>query len=474
MTSKSPTSKSRKISIKPDPQPSPNPVNSLFSDLDTNDSHIVQDTLLNADWSGGALTPAQENDVLDQVFVIDNDGNWSFNGDLDLDFLAVGESITLTYEITVSDGNGLPATQNPLTVTLTGTNDQPVIDVQIPDFQVQEDLDQAGPTTVAQSGQLLFSDLDTNDSHIVVIGHWSFNGDLERRLVRWRTLTPDAQENASRTSSSSTTTATGPSTAISISTSSPSVNPSPSPTKSPSPTATAYPPLKTHSPSPSQAPTTSRSLTSKSPTSKSRKISIKPDPQPSPNPVNSLFSDLDTNDSHIVQDTLLNADWSGGALTPAQENALDLFVIDNDGNWSFNGDLDLDFLAVGESITLTYEITVSDGNGLPATQNPLTVTLTGTNDQPVIDVQIPDFQVQEDLDQVRTHNRRPIRSTPCSLTSIPTTHTSSRTTLTLLNADWSGGALTTLHRKTPRPLRHRQRRQLVLQRRSRSRLPRRR
>ena len=109
------------------------------------------------------------------------------------------------------------------------------------------------------------------------------------------------------------------------------------------------------------------------------------DPQPSPNPVNS-FSDLDTNDSHIVQDTLLNADWSGGALTPAQENALDLFVIDNDGNWSFNGDLDLDFLAVGESITLTYEITVSDGNGLPATQNPLTVTLTGTNDQPVIDV----------------------------------------------------------------------------------------
>ena len=264
----------------------------LFSDLDTNDSHIVQDTLLNADWSGGALTPAQEN-ALD-LFVIDNDGNWSFNGDLDLDFLAVGESITLTYEITVSDGNGLPATQNPLTVTLTGTNDQPVIDVQIPDFQVQEDLDQAGPTTVAQSGQL------------------------------------------------------------------------------------------------------------------------------------TLFSDLDTNDSHIVQDTLLNADWSGGALTPAQENALDLFVIDNDGNWSFNGDLDLDFLAVGESITLTYEITVSDGNGLPATQNPLTVTLTGTNDQPVIDVQIPDFQVQEDLDQAGPTTVAQSGQLLFS-TSIPTTHTSSRT-----------------------------------------------
>ena len=87
MTSKSPTSKSRKTHNRQSGQ-------LLFSDLDTNDSHIVQDTLLNADWSGGALTCTGKSDL----FVI----NWSFNGDLDLDFLAVGESITLTYEITVS------------------------------------------------------------------------------------------------------------------------------------------------------------------------------------------------------------------------------------------------------------------------------------------------------------------------------------------------------------------------------------
>ena len=284
MTSKSPTSKSRKISIQAGPTTVAQSGQLLFSDLDTNDSHIVQDTperrlVPNARklvrWRthfavGESITLTYENAPTARPL---RHRTTTATGpstaiSISTRYLAVGESITLTYEITVSDGNGLPATQNPLTVTLTGTNDQPVIDVQIPDFQVQEDLDQAGPTTVAQSGQLLFSDLDTNDSH-------------------------------------------------------------------------------------------------------------------------------------IVQDTLLNADWSGGALTPAQENALDLFVIDNDGNWSFNGDLDLDFLAVGESITLTYEITVSDGNGLPTplkTHSP-SPSQAPTTSRSLTSKSTTDFQVQEDLDQ---------------------------------------------------------------------------
>ena len=185
-----------------------------------------------------------------------------FNGDLDLNFLAVGETITLTYDITVDDGNGLPATQSPLTVTITGTNDQPVITAQIPDFDVIEAAGN-GLTTVNQTGSLGFSDLDIND-----------------------TLT--------------------------------------------------------------------------------------------------------------VAESFTGATWSGGQLTVEQSNALDLFTINpGNGDWAFNGDLDLNFLAVGETITLTYDITVDDGNGLPATQSPLTVTITGTNDQPVITAQIPDFDVIE-------------------------------------------------------------------------------
>ena len=101
------------------------------------------------------------------------------------------------------------------------------------------------------------------------------------------------------------------------------------------------------------------------------------------------FLGLDINDTLTVAESFTGATWSGGQLTPEQSNALDLFTINpGNGDWAFNGDLDLNFLAVGETITLTYDITVDDGNGLPATQSPLTVTITGTNDQPVITVKL--------------------------------------------------------------------------------------
>ena len=67
------------------------------------------------------------------------------------------------------------------------------------------------------------------------------------------------------------------------------------------------------------------------------------------------------------------------ALTPSSTNG-------NDGavNWSYDvADSKLDFLAAGDVLTLTYLATVSDGHGGPAYQ-PLTVTITGTNDEPTI------------------------------------------------------------------------------------------
>jgi VCBS repeat-containing protein len=67
------------------------------------------------------------------------------------------------------------------------------------------------------------------------------------------------------------------------------------------------------------------------------------------------------------------------ALTPAAGNA-------NNGSvgWSFDVvDGKLDFLAAGEVLTLTYVTSVSDGQGGSASQ-PVTVTITGTNDIPVL------------------------------------------------------------------------------------------
>ena len=52
---------------------------------------------------------------------------WTYSvADSAFDFLADGEILTLTYTATVNDGHGGVVTK-PITVTVTGTNDTPVI-----------------------------------------------------------------------------------------------------------------------------------------------------------------------------------------------------------------------------------------------------------------------------------------------------------------------------------------------------------
>ena len=53
--------------------------------------------------------------------------NWDYTiADTDLDFLAAGETVTVVFTITVDDGNGGTDTQD-VTITITGSNDAPVI-----------------------------------------------------------------------------------------------------------------------------------------------------------------------------------------------------------------------------------------------------------------------------------------------------------------------------------------------------------
>src|SRR5207237_1219533 len=56
-----------------------------------------------------------------------NNLNWSFNSTPQaFNFLAVGESLTLTYTVKADDGHGGFDTQT-VAITVTGTNDVPVI-----------------------------------------------------------------------------------------------------------------------------------------------------------------------------------------------------------------------------------------------------------------------------------------------------------------------------------------------------------
>ena len=79
----------------------------------------------------------------------------------------------------------------------------------------------------------------------------------------------------------------------------------------------------------------------------------------------------DSSADHIVES--VDADWSSPSTI----------------NWAFQsgdtGDAAFDFLQEGETLILTYTVTVTDDSGSAGdSSTDLTITITGTNDSPVI------------------------------------------------------------------------------------------
>ncbi|WP_280524066.1 VCBS domain-containing protein, partial [Shewanella algae] len=112
------------------------------------------------------------------------------------------------------------------------------------------------------------------------------------------------------------------------------------------------------------------------------------------------FTDVDINDSHVVSSSYNgDASWSGGALAQATQDALAAgFSADNAG-WSYDiANSLVQFLAVGETITLSFTLTVTDAFGASDSQ-PVTLTITGTNDAPVLSIDMSGA-VTEDVDVI--------------------------------------------------------------------------
>ncbi|NDO74986.1 retention module-containing protein, partial [Shewanella sp. SE1] len=152
-----------------------------FTDVDIGDSHAVSSSYNgDASWSGGALDQATQ-DALAQGFSADNSGwNYEIANSL-VQFLAVGETITLSFTLTVTDDFGASDSQQ-VTLTITGTNDAPVLSIDM-SGAVTEDVDVINGM-LSDSGDLSFTDVDINDSHSVGSSYnddvlWS-DGDLDQ------------------------------------------------------------------------------------------------------------------------------------------------------------------------------------------------------------------------------------------------------------------------------------------------------
>jgi VCBS repeat-containing protein len=116
------------------------------------------------------LTPEQKA-AIEAAFSIENakgntnDGTatWKYDiAETALNFLAEGEKVTAVFTITVDDDNEGVATQD-VTITLTGTNDAPVLKVVDVEGALTEGTGSGTPETLTDIGSFTFTDLDLTD-----------------------------------------------------------------------------------------------------------------------------------------------------------------------------------------------------------------------------------------------------------------------------------------------------------------------
>jgi VCBS repeat-containing protein len=131
----------------------------------------------------GATTVAEGN------LVFNADGSYSFDPGSDFDDLINGSSRTVTFTYTAIDNDGAASAEQTITITVTGSNDVPVIG-GVTSGTVIEDVDVAGGM-ISTSGTLTINDADAGESNFVAatingvygiltidaVGNWNYSAD---------------------------------------------------------------------------------------------------------------------------------------------------------------------------------------------------------------------------------------------------------------------------------------------------------
>ena len=328
---------------------------------------------------------------------------WTYSlADSNFDFLAAGETLTLTYTATVNDGHGGVISQN-FTVTVTGTNDTPTIATTSNAFSELSNTIQPNPigsaTPDTVSGTISFTDVDLSDTHTVTVTGVSASGVTSglppdnATILGWVSLgTLTDTSNGIGGSDVWTFSAQDKSFDYLAATE----------------TLTLTYTAKVddgHGGVISQNFTVTVTGTNDTPTIATTSNAfhelsnaIQPNPigSATPDTVSGTisFTDVDLSDTHTVTVTGVSASGVTSGLPPDNATILgwvSLGTLTDTSNgiggsdvWTFSAqDKSFDYLAATETLTLTYTAKVDDGHGGVISQN-FTVTVTGTNDTPTI------------------------------------------------------------------------------------------
>ncbi len=379
-----------------------------FADLDSNDLIDIR-FASNGDiaWSGASLDQPLDADLAAalvagfSVSATDAEApgkvNWTYSVDnADLDFLAVGETLTFSYTVTADDGNGGTAT-DVVSFTLTGTNDAPTVSAAAASG-ITEAVD-AGAQDLSDSGEVSFADLDSND---LIDIRFASNGD-----IAWSGATLDQPLDADLAAalvagfSVSATDAEAPGKVnwhysvdnadLDFLAVGETLTFSYTVTADDGNGGSATDVVSFTLTGTNDAPTVSAAAAS------AITEAVDAGAQDLSDSGEVSFADLDSNDLIDIR-FAANGDiaWSGATLDQPLDADLAAALVagfsvsatDAEApgkvNWTYSVDnADLDFLAVGETLTFSYTVTADDGNGGTAT-DVVSFTLTGTNDAPTV------------------------------------------------------------------------------------------
>ena len=376
-----------------------------FTDADLSDTHTVTVTHVAA---SGTISGLPTNETLLSWLSLgaltDTTGTgtggsdaWTFSAqDHSFDYLAAGETVTLTYTVQVDDGHGGLVSQ-PVTITITGTNDTPVITSATQTGTINELSNPTGSTAPdTATGAVTFTDADLSDHHTVTVTHVAASGTISglptnETLLSWLSL---------GALTDTTGTGTGGSDAWTFSAQDHSFD-----YLAAGETVTLTYTVQVddgHGGVVSQPITITITGTNDTPviTSATQTGTINelsnPTGSTAPDTATGAvtFTDADLSDHHAVTVTHVAA---SGTISGLPDNATLLSwlslgtLTDTTGTgtggsdaWTFSAqDHSFDYLAAGETVTLTYTVQVDDGHGGLVSQ-PVTITITGTNDTPVI------------------------------------------------------------------------------------------
>ncbi|OWZ90028.1 hypothetical protein B9J07_30310, partial [Sinorhizobium sp. LM21] len=352
-----------------------------FRDVDTLDTHTASFTAGGNGYLGTfSLDPL--NQATDKL-------GWNFQvADSVLDSLQAGQILVQTYDVTVDDGHGGTATQT-VTIVIAGTNDAPVITSGVQSGAVTEIADKAtGENTVThtQDGAVTFTDVDTLDTHSAsflpqgrgYLGTFSLDAvDQAADRIGWNFKVADGVLDSLQAGQTLTQKYTV------------FVNDG-------------------HGGIVAQTVTIAITGTNDAPVitsgTQSATVTERGDGAAGENSVVHVnagkvaFADVDTLDTHSASFKANGEGYLGKfALDPVSQSG-------NSVGWTFKvADGVIDSLQAGQSLTQTYDVTISDGHGGTAIQT-VTIVITGTNDAPVITSGVQSGAVTEITDKATGEN----------------------------------------------------------------------